>query len=237
MPFMDNPWGSSHPKPERLGGPSPKLSTRVSEKFERTKEVASAGMEKTKEVASAGVEKTKVGVKKVKEGASTGVNWLKLKKKEYEERIPKLEVLAWNNQGEKPPLNAICVVHQTRWSNLEDSKSSNFTICLNYGGRQVCQRAVGTGFACACAQLAGHCFSLMPTAQAICLSARNCFLATGDSSKAAFTAPPSQQMDGKLPSTGPSPGRLYRRDSPTHHADIPPLKAARRRDHRGSNDW
>ncbi|GFP86893.1 hypothetical protein PHJA_000833100 [Phtheirospermum japonicum] len=70
MPLIDKPWGASHTttKTERLGGPSPKLSARVSEKLERSKEVASAG-----------VEKTKVGVRKVKEGASTGVNWLKIK--------------------------------------------------------------------------------------------------------------------------------------------------------------
>ncbi|CDP00224.1 unnamed protein product [Coffea canephora] len=65
----ENPWSAANqnkaPKsprqPKRLGGPSPKLSRKVSEKFERTKEVASAGM------------------KKVKEGASTSVHWIKLK--------------------------------------------------------------------------------------------------------------------------------------------------------------
>ncbi|KAL8552717.1 hypothetical protein ACS0TY_001416 [Phlomoides rotata] len=66
-------------QPRRLGGPSPKLSSRVSDKFDRTKEAAAAGMEKTKEVASVGVEKTKVAAKKVKQGASTSVNWLKIK--------------------------------------------------------------------------------------------------------------------------------------------------------------
>lgn len=59
MQVVENPWGESTPvkpntKSERLGGPSPKLSSRVSQKFERTKD-------------------------KVKEGASSGVNWLKLK--------------------------------------------------------------------------------------------------------------------------------------------------------------
>ncbi|KZV36334.1 hypothetical protein F511_25134 [Dorcoceras hygrometricum] len=74
----ENPFGGSTAsakpaaEPRRLGGPSPKLSKRLSEKFERTKEVASAGMEKS-------VEKTKVAAKKVKEGATTGVHWIKLK--------------------------------------------------------------------------------------------------------------------------------------------------------------
>lgn len=58
---------------------NPKLSKKVSEKFGRTKEVASAGVEKTKVVAAVGFEKTKVAAKKVKEGASIGVNWIKLK--------------------------------------------------------------------------------------------------------------------------------------------------------------
>ncbi|CAA0821073.1 Unknown protein [Striga hermonthica] len=68
MPLIENPWGQATVKTERLGGPSPKLSDRVTEKLERTKEAASAG-----------VEKTKAGARKVKEGASSGVNWLKLK--------------------------------------------------------------------------------------------------------------------------------------------------------------
>lgn len=50
--------------PKRLGG-KPKLSRRVSEKFE-------VGMEKTKIAASA-------GMKKMKHGASVGVNWIKVK--------------------------------------------------------------------------------------------------------------------------------------------------------------
>ncbi|CAI9092813.1 OLC1v1028150C1 [Oldenlandia corymbosa var. corymbosa] len=66
----ENPWSVVDEKkaaktpsrqPKRLGDPSPKLSRKVSEKFERTKEVASAGM------------------KKVKDGASTGIHWMKLK--------------------------------------------------------------------------------------------------------------------------------------------------------------
>lgn len=70
MTLIDyNPWGESdsHSKPraeappQRLGGPSAKLSSRVSDRFDRTKE------------------KTKEAAKKVKDGASTGVNWIKLK--------------------------------------------------------------------------------------------------------------------------------------------------------------
>ncbi|KAG8367483.1 hypothetical protein BUALT_Bualt16G0076700 [Buddleja alternifolia] len=66
----DNPWADSEPK--RLGGPPPKLSTRVNEKLARTKEMASEGMEITKE-------KTKVAAKKVKEGCSSGIHWMKLR--------------------------------------------------------------------------------------------------------------------------------------------------------------
>ncbi|PIN20316.1 hypothetical protein CDL12_06996 [Handroanthus impetiginosus] len=68
MTVIDNSAAKPVPEPRRLGGPAPKLSTRVSQKFERTKEAASAG-----------VEKTKVAANKVKKGASAGVNWLKLK--------------------------------------------------------------------------------------------------------------------------------------------------------------
>lgn len=50
--------------PKRLGG-KPKLSRRVSEKFE-------VGMEKTKMAASA-------GMKKVKQSASVSANWIKVK--------------------------------------------------------------------------------------------------------------------------------------------------------------
>lgn len=50
--------------PKRLGN-KPKLSRRVSEKFE-------VGMEKTKIAASA-------GMRKVKEGASVSANWFKVK--------------------------------------------------------------------------------------------------------------------------------------------------------------
>lgn len=71
MTLIDyNPWGQSDAgykpgrEPTRLGGPSSKLSSRVSDKFDRTKE------------------KTKEAAKKVKDGASTGVNWIKLKCKE-----------------------------------------------------------------------------------------------------------------------------------------------------------
>ncbi|VFQ93138.1 unnamed protein product [Cuscuta campestris] len=67
-PPNDNPWGgaggyrkAAEERPTRLGGPSPKLSRKMSEKFER------------------GVEKTKVAANKVKEGASIGINWLKVK--------------------------------------------------------------------------------------------------------------------------------------------------------------
>lgn len=59
-----NPWGAEARRgrePTRLGGPSSKLSSRVSDKFDRTKE------------------KTKEAAKKVKNGASTGVNWIKVK--------------------------------------------------------------------------------------------------------------------------------------------------------------
>lgn len=74
MAAMDNPFADQKPsaQPRRLGGPSPKLSSRVSDKFDRTKEA-------TKEAAAAGVEKTKEAAKKVKSGASNGVNWVKLK--------------------------------------------------------------------------------------------------------------------------------------------------------------
>lgn len=63
---MENPWGSPRNKkasrePKRLGDPPQKLSRKVSEKYERTKEAASVGM------------------KKMKDGASTSVNWIKLK--------------------------------------------------------------------------------------------------------------------------------------------------------------
>ncbi|KAG8372654.1 hypothetical protein BUALT_Bualt12G0089100 [Buddleja alternifolia] len=78
MPLNEDPWVKPAPEPRRLGGPSTKLSHKVGDKFDQTKEVASAGMEKTKEVTLAGVEKTKVVAKKVKKGASAGVNWLKL---------------------------------------------------------------------------------------------------------------------------------------------------------------
>ncbi|KAG6431533.1 hypothetical protein SASPL_109612 [Salvia splendens] len=65
-----NPRPSS--QPTRLGGPSSKLSLIVSDKLDRTKEAAAAGMERTKE-------KTKKTAKKVKTGATTGVNWIKVK--------------------------------------------------------------------------------------------------------------------------------------------------------------
>ncbi|KAG6428446.1 hypothetical protein SASPL_112697 [Salvia splendens] len=62
----------SDSQPTRLGGPSSKLSLRMSDKFDRTKEVAATGMERTKE-------KTKKTARKVKTGATTGVNWIKVK--------------------------------------------------------------------------------------------------------------------------------------------------------------
>lgn len=64
-----NPWGNpelSNKAPEKTptrlgGGSSGKMSRKMSEKFEKTKVVASQGM------------------KKVKNGANVGVNWIKLK--------------------------------------------------------------------------------------------------------------------------------------------------------------
>ncbi|KAL0368279.1 UNVERIFIED_CONTAM: NADPH-dependent codeinone reductase 1-2 [Sesamum calycinum] len=78
----ENPWGgggTAAGKPDRLGGPAPTLSKKISQKFGRTKEVASAGFQKTKVVAAVGLEKTKVAAKKVKRGTAVGVNWIKLK--------------------------------------------------------------------------------------------------------------------------------------------------------------
>ncbi|OIT05684.1 hypothetical protein A4A49_17534 [Nicotiana attenuata] len=60
---LNNPWSSEDPN--RQLGERPKLSKRVSDKFER-------GMEKTKVAASA-------GMKKVKEGTTVSVNWMKVK--------------------------------------------------------------------------------------------------------------------------------------------------------------
>ncbi|KAH0684435.1 hypothetical protein R3W88_010572 [Solanum pinnatisectum] len=60
---MSNPWGSI--ENSKTLGDQPKLSKRVSDKFER-------GMEKTKVAASA-------GMKKVKEGTTVSVNWMKVK--------------------------------------------------------------------------------------------------------------------------------------------------------------
>ncbi|KAK4373213.1 hypothetical protein RND71_008597 [Anisodus tanguticus] len=65
---MSNPWGGNGTNgctdPKTLGD-KPKMSKKVSEKFER-------GMEKTKVAASA-------GMKKVKEGTTISVNWMKVK--------------------------------------------------------------------------------------------------------------------------------------------------------------
>ncbi|KAL2253536.1 UNVERIFIED_CONTAM: hypothetical protein Sindi_0148300 [Sesamum indicum] len=80
----ENPWGgggTAAGKPDRLGGPAPTLSKKISQKFGRTKEVASAGFQKTKVVAAVGLEKTKVAANKVKRGTAVGVNWIKLKYK------------------------------------------------------------------------------------------------------------------------------------------------------------
>ncbi|KAG5608056.1 hypothetical protein H5410_019337 [Solanum commersonii] len=60
---ISNPWGSI--ENSKTLGDQPKLSKRVSDKFER-------GMEKTKVAASA-------GMKKVKEGTTVSVNWMKVK--------------------------------------------------------------------------------------------------------------------------------------------------------------
>ncbi|KAG8383145.1 hypothetical protein BUALT_Bualt05G0154200 [Buddleja alternifolia] len=62
MATAENQWGGSTAVVKQ--SPAPKLSKRVSEKFERTKEAASAGVEKTKAVAYAGVEKTKTAARK-----------------------------------------------------------------------------------------------------------------------------------------------------------------------------
>ncbi|GAA0156222.1 hypothetical protein Leryth_023850 [Lithospermum erythrorhizon] len=63
MTFMENPWGrkKNMGSTKRLGDPSPKLTKKMSEKFGKTKEVASSGM------------------KKMKEGTSNGVSWIKVK--------------------------------------------------------------------------------------------------------------------------------------------------------------
>ncbi|EYU22459.1 hypothetical protein MIMGU_mgv1a017102mg [Erythranthe guttata] len=83
MGSSGNPWegdgAAAAEQPPVTGSSNPKLSKKMSEKFERTKEVASTGFEKTKVVTAAGFEKTKVAAKKVKDGASVGVNWIKLK--------------------------------------------------------------------------------------------------------------------------------------------------------------
>ncbi|KAL3511233.1 hypothetical protein ACH5RR_030634 [Cinchona calisaya] len=58
----ENPWSTVNQKkapksprqPKRLGDPSPKLSRKVSEKFERTKVVASAGMKKVENLNMGG---------------------------------------------------------------------------------------------------------------------------------------------------------------------------------------
>ncbi|PWA91261.1 hypothetical protein CTI12_AA090460 [Artemisia annua] len=55
-----NPWGKS-PKKVKNNTKSNKLSKNVSQKFEKTKVVATSG------------------AKKIKAGASAGVNWLKIK--------------------------------------------------------------------------------------------------------------------------------------------------------------
>ncbi|KAL1531234.1 hypothetical protein AAHA92_33935 [Salvia divinorum] len=68
MTMIDyNPWGvndgnpRSRNEPTRLGEGTSKFSSRVSDKFDRTKE------------------KTKEAAKKVKIGASTSVKWIKVK--------------------------------------------------------------------------------------------------------------------------------------------------------------
>ncbi|GFP96151.1 hypothetical protein PHJA_001759200 [Phtheirospermum japonicum] len=81
MASNDNPWGGSGG-----GADKPKLAKRVSEKFVRTKEVASVGFAKTKVAASVGFEKTKVAARKVKDGAAVGVNWMKLKYKLFQKK-------------------------------------------------------------------------------------------------------------------------------------------------------
>lgn len=87
MSYGENPWGGAAAEnPNRLGGAPPTLSDKVSQKFGRTKEVASAGFGKTKAVASVGFDKSKVAARKVKVGATVGFNWMKLKYKNFQKK-------------------------------------------------------------------------------------------------------------------------------------------------------
>ncbi|GAA0174669.1 hypothetical protein Leryth_002259 [Lithospermum erythrorhizon] len=63
MAIMENPFAgdSKTGESKRLGGPAPKLTKKMSQKFEKTKVVASAGM------------------KKMKEGTASTVGWIKVK--------------------------------------------------------------------------------------------------------------------------------------------------------------